>query len=486
MQTLPDLKKFMTELQLSDIDAEIKRREYQRAQHLNVYIRQSWRVIEPATEYLHNWHIDLICEYLEACKLRQIKRLIINIPPRSIKSTAVTVNFPTWLWTMAPHERFMFASYSQGLSTKHSIDRRDIIQSDWYQQGWGKVFQLTEDQNQKTEFRNDHAGHMIATSMTGTSTGKGCNFLIVDDPHNPLEAESDLQRDTAIESFDRTLSTRLDNKKQDVIIVVMQRLHEKDLTGHLLAQGGWQNLCLPAIEEKRTVYYFPVSKTEKVREEGDILWPDREGPDELAQAKRQLGSYGFAGQYQQQPSPSGGGIVKRSWWRTYRKAPDDFEKIIQSWDCTFKDAETSDFVVGQVWGKKGADAYLLDQVRGKWNITSTLQEVVALSAKWPKSSAKYVEDKANGTAVIALLKQKVPGLLPVNPEGGKIVRANAVSPYVESGNVYVPEESDYISDFLGEWDKFPNGDHDDQVDACTQALNQLFFVEKFEFFYRPL
>jgi len=459
---------------LSQIKAERQRRESER---LAGYIPLAWNVIEPATEFLSNWHIDLMAEYLEACYSREITRLIINVPPRYMKSIAVTVAFPTWAWTKDPALRFQTASYSQSLSTKHSKDRRDIVASPWYQGIWGDDFQLTDDQNQKTEFENSAKGVMIATSVGGTSTGKGGDFLIVDDPHNPREAESDVQRQSAIEWFDQTFSTRLNDKRRGVIIVVMQRLHERDLTGHLLSgTEKWDHLCLPAVAEKHTVVNFP-SGRQVEREDQSLLWPEREGPEQIASMQGRLGSYGFAGQYQQSPSPREGGMVKRDWWRRFTNPP-VFDKLIQSWDLAFKGTTDSDWVVGQVWGMAGANAYLVDQVRGKMDISETIRAIIDMTAKHPKTRAKYVEDKANGPAVIALLKNRIPGLIPVNPEGGKIVRANAVAPFIESGNVYLADDAPWVLDFIEEWAVFPAGANDDQVDAASQALNQLFLKVK--------
>jgi len=440
------------------------------------FIRQAWHVIEPATPYLHNWHIDLICEYLEAVSAGQITRLIINIPPRYMKSIAVSVMWPVWEWIRHPETRWIFASYSQSLSTKHSVDRRTIIQSDWYQSRWGDRFKLVEDHNLKTEFLNDKRGHMIATSVGGTSTGKGGNRLVVDDPLNPKEAASDVLRERANTWFDQTFYSRLDDKKTGAIVVIMQRLHEKDLTGHLLEQGGeWEHLCLPAIAEDRQVIHFPMSGRTLVREPGDLLWPEREGPKEIEAAKLALRSYGFAGQYQQRPSPMEGGIFKRGWWKFYKEPPARFDEMIQSWDCSFKSASTSDYVVGQVWGRVGGEFYLLDQVRDRMDFTETLQAVRALTAKWPKARSKLIEDKANGQAVIDALKREIPGIIPVTPKESKEARAMAVQPFMEAGNVYLPDPSiaPWIHDFIEECAAFPNAAHDDQVDAMTQALNRL-------------
>lgn len=202
---------------------------------------------------------------------------------------------------------------------------------------------------------------------------------------------------------------------------------------------------------------------------------ERVGPAEIDDLKRSLGSYAAAGQLQQRPSPAEGGILKREWWRFYTVAPEHFDEVIQSWDCAFKDTDTSDYVVGQVWGRVKADKYLLDQVRGRMDCPATIRAVKRLSERWPKANAKLIEDKANGPAVIASLKHEIPGLIAVNPEGGKQARVHAVSPQIESGNVYLPVSSaaPWVDAFVEEAAVFPNGPHDDQVDAMSQALLRL-------------
>jgi predicted phage terminase large subunit-like protein len=464
---------------------------------LREFIPQAWPILEPSTPYLHNWHIDAIAEHLEAVSLGQMTRLIVNIPPRYMKSITVNVMWPVWEWIRAPHIRHISASYSQSLSTKHNLDRRTIIQSPWYQRHWSGAYQLAGDHNLKTEFVNDRRGHMIATSVGGTSTGKGGDRLIVDDPLNPKEAASDAFRVAANTWFDQTFYSRLDNKKTGAIVVVMQRLHEQDLTGHLLAkESGWTHLCLPAEAPRRTVITLPISGREITRPEGDILWPEREGPKELAETKRNLGSYGYAGQYEQNPAPAEGGILKRHWWRFWchpgqklppvevkqpngeialvhaRELPTEFDEMLQSWDMTFKDTDGSDFVAGQVWGRRWADKFLLDQVWDRLDFVATCEALIRLSGRWPKAFAKLVEDKANGPAVISTLRHKVPGLIAVNPEGGKMARASAVSPEIEAGNVYLPHPhiAPWVEAFIGLCAAFPNAANDDPVDSMTQAL----------------
>ena len=281
------------------------------------------------------------------------------------------------------------------------------------------------------------------------------------------EVHSDAVRNAALDWWDVAMSTRVNDPKTSAKVVVMQRCHQRDLSRHLL---------------ERTVH-------------GELLWPVRFGPKEIEEAKRSLGSYAAAGQLQQRPSPAEGGLLKRYWFRFWQppganlppilvRFPDGTERSIvaydvgtveemaQSWDCSFKDLDTSDYVVGQVWGRLGPSFFLGDQVRARMDCPATVHAVRQLSAKWPGTLAKLIEDKANGSAVIQMLAHEIPGLLPVNPGGGKVARAAAVSPLIEAGNIYLlhPLYAPWVNDFIEECAAFPNGAHDDQVDAMTQAL----------------
>ena len=454
----------------------INKMEYALAgKRLGEFIKGGWSVLEPKNPLLWGWHLDLICEHLEAVKLKQIKRLIINIPPRNLKSIQCTIAFPAWCWTDDPSLRFLSSSYSQSLSTKHSVDRRMLINSKWYQTGWGQKFYLTDDQDTKTEFSNDKRGHMIATSMHGTATGKGGDILIVDDPHDTTIAESDVQRTATIQAFDHKFTTRLDNKKDGAIIIVMQRLHPKDLTGHLMAQGGWTQLKLPAEAEEYVKHVFPVSGKYVERDKGEILHPEREGEPELTQMKRALGSQGYAGQYQQRPSAAEGAIIKRAWIKFYTELPARLDLIIQSWDCAFKDSKDSDFVAGQVWGKYGADKYLIDRVKDKMDLPATMNAIRTMTAKHPKTYRKLVEDKANGPAVMQLLTREIPGLIPVEPNGSKEARVHSIAPDWEAGNIWLPHPSiaPWIHDYIEEIVTFPKSVNDDEIDSTSQAVIDL-------------
>lgn len=442
------------------------------------FVEVAWRIIEPSTKLLWNWHHELICEYLTAVYEGQIRRLIINMPPRYMKSILATITFPVWCWTKKPSMRFIFASYSQSLSTRHSVDRRRLIESAWYQTAYGDKVCLASDQNLKMEFENTKRGHMIATSMGGTVTGKGCDVLVVDDAHNPKLAQSEKQRQSAIDAFDKTFSSRLDDKREGRMIIVMQRLHEKDLSGHLLAKDAdWEHLMIQGINETKRAIVFPISKRRKTLPVGHILHPERESATELQRQKETMGSYEFSGQYQQRPTPGEGGIIKNHWWRYWRPEtlPDTWHQTILTMDANFKETKKGSFVVIQVWGRHKADKYLLDQVRGRWDFPRSVKELKNLILKWPRAHSRYIEEKANGPAIIASLRTEIPGIIPLKADVSKEARASAASPQVESGNCYLPDPSLYpwVKDFLLEFEFFPVGENDDQVDAAVYGILKL-------------
>jgi predicted phage terminase large subunit-like protein len=464
------------------------------ARNLGEFVRQAWAVVEPATPFVPGWHIDAIVEHLEAVTAGQIRNLLINVPPRHMKSLLVGVFWPGWEWSRWPERRWLFSSYSAQLSIRDSVKCRRLIESPWYQARWGDCFSLTSDQNTKGRFDNNRSGYRLATSVGGSATGEGGDRIVCDDPNNVNEVESDSVRKATNDWFDVVMSTRVNDPKSAAKVVVMQRCHQQDLSGHLLEQGGWEHLSLPA-EYEGTRRATSIGWSDPRQQPGELLWPDRFGATELESLKRSLGSYAAAGQLQQRPSPAEGGLLKRHWWRFWQppnanlppvqvRLPDGtqqaivahpvatVEEQIQSWDCAFKDLQTSDFVVGQVWGRRGAAFLLLDQVRARMDCPATVRAVREMSRLWPACLAKLIEDKANGSAVIQMVAREIPGILPVNPGGGKLARASAVSPLIEAGNVYLPHPQfmPWVNNFIEECADFPNGKNDDQVDAMTQVL----------------
>ena len=446
---------------------------------LHAFVTQAWSILEPTQAFVDNWHIGFVTEFLEAVTAGQLTRLVINLPPRYMKSLLVSVLWPTWEWIRKPSGRWLFVSYADALASKHSLDRRTVLQSDWYQRRWGTTVQLAPDQNVKNEFQNTHRGVMVATSIGGSITGKGGSRIVVDDPHNPTQVESDTQREAALTFFTRTLSTRLDDPKSGAIVVVMQRLHERDLSALCLSEElGYTHVCLPAEAEVSTRILFPRSGRIHTREPGDVLWPARQGRAELDAQKKLLGSAAYAGQYQQQPVPTGGLIFQRDWFKYYDDLP-TVDTWAQSWDMSFKDGPSSDYVVGLVGARNGADIYLIDRVKGQWAFSDTCRQVLALRQRYPQTDTILIEDAANGPAIINVLSRRLPGIVAVKPDGGKLARAQAAQPCVEAGNLWLPNprphgrlvpERAWVDDFLHQCSVFPTGAHDDDVDAFTQLV----------------
>ena len=390
---------------------------------------------------------------------------MVFMPPRHGKSEFISRYSTAWILGKFPDTRIILASYEADFAATWGRKARDLLE-----EHGPSLFGIKVSGKSSAANRWDiegHEGGMVTAGVNGPITGKGADIGIIDDPvKNDQEAMSVTYQERTYEWYKSTFRTRL--QRDGAIILIMTRWNENDLAGKLLAaqeEDGekWEVVNLPAIAEEGDLLG---------RDPGQPLCPDLFTIEALRSIEKAVGSFWWASLYQQRPSPAEGGILKRSWWQYYRQTPDRFDEVIQSWDMAFKDTKTADFVVGQVWGRKGADKYLLDQVRDRMDFPATVQAVRSLSAKWPQARNKLVEDKANGPAVIATLKNEIPGLIAVNPEGGKVVRAQAASPDIEAGNVYLPDPSvaPWVHDFIEECAAFPNGANDDQVDAMTQAL----------------
>jgi predicted phage terminase large subunit-like protein len=451
---------------------------------LKKFVEHAWKILEPVADLQWNWHLDLICEYLTLIKDNEFKTvcgghlegIIFNVPPRTMKSLLISVFFPIWLWTCDPARRFMFVSYSEKLSTQHSVFRRMVMESGFYQERWGRLFSFSKDQNLKSHYENSRRGAMFSTGMQATATGLGGDVLIFDDPLNPEQAVSQLEREAVNLRFDTTFRSRLNNPATGVKIIIMQRLHQLDLTGHILSReaGRWKHIALPAIAEQSTVYSFPSGLT-VLTEAGQLLWPARLPQTFLDSQRIGMGSWAFNGQYQQSPAPLEGGLIKRSWVRFYRELPDDFDFMVQSWDCTFSGGADNDFVAGQVWGQANGKFYMLPhRTYDRLDFGPTRAAIKACHAKFPRAHAILIEDKANGPAIISELQKEIPGVIGVNPEGGKLARAQATAPLWEAGSIALPDPvvfgCPWIEDYIHNICTFPRAAHDDDVDATSQAL----------------
>lgn len=433
-----------------------------------LFLRQCFATLNPATVYAHNWHIDLMCEYLQACQEGDIRRLIINVPPRSLKSLTVSVAWPAFLLGHNPAERIIAASYAAGLSLKHSMDCRHIISSDWY----GRLFPemgLSTEQNEKHKFTTSAFGHRIATSIGGTITGEGGNFLILDDPQNPAQVQGEATRRQANQWFDHTFATRLDDKRRGVIIVVMQRLHADDLTGHLLDKGGWERLSIPAIAERKTIY--AIRGAEFIREAGSEMHPGREDAGLLTKARQELGSAIFAAQYQQEPVPEDGQMVRKEWLRRYTDMPNGFLRVVQSWDTAIKAGTQHDASVCLTIGECEEGHFILDALCLRTEYPG-LRRAVERMAECHTPDLILMEDKASGQSLLQDLRRHSPHLpmLGICPTVDKVTRFAAVSALIEAGKLWLPKEAPWVAGFERELLAFPAVAHDDQVDALSQYL----------------
>jgi len=449
------------------------------------FCRQAWHVLEPGVRFIDGWHLAAVCEHLQAVSEGRITRLCINMPPRHMKSLAVSVFWPAWTWTVQPRRRFIYASYARQLSVRDSLKCRRLIASPWYQQRWGARFALCSDQNAKHRFENSETGFRLATSVGGQATGEGGDFVVADDPHNAPEVHNEKRRRAVLLWWDQAMSTRCNDPRTGAMVIVMQRLHEQDLSGHVLQQGGYVHLSLPAMYEGRRVFSTaPPELGLQIRDprdtEGQPLWPERFDAEAVARIARALGSWAAAGQLQQRPAPAAGGIFKTSWWMRFQRPPAS-GRTIQSWDTAFKTGETSAWSVGQTW-REGEDGYyLLDQVRKRLEYPELRRALVAFHDTW-KPDAVLVEDKASGQSLVQELRRstRLP-LVPVRVvDGDKVMRAHAVSPLIEAGKVFLPQQAPWLEDFLDEVSRFPNSSYADQTDAMTQALQHLTGKSRFK------
>lgn len=458
---------------------------------LEDFVVQAWPIIEPETPLSNSWYVGYLCEYLTAVIERQITRLAISIKPRAGKSNIATILMPCWAWTERPWHRFIMGSYSAELAVTHSLRRRRVMDSEFYQARWGKRFQIMEDQNRKGVFENTLRGHMYATGIGGTVTGFGANTIILDDPINPKQAMSKTERAKAVQAYTDVFSNRLDDKKSDAIIVVAQRTHKDDLTGHVLKLTGhpWEHVDLPAIAEENRTLIFPMTGRKHEMRIGDALDPQREPPAVLEKEMKDAGTRTWKTQWQQKPVEEEGNLIKRHWWKYYNEDPRVKLSLcglqIQTWDLNVTDTAKGSFMVGLVLGMLGADVFLADMYRERPEFTDGIKGVQDLTTRWPRAVMKLMENKANGPAAKSVLKAKIPGIILVEPLGSKEERIAACTPYIEAGNVWLPNPYDangaiipgreWVVQIVDECAHAP-AEPNDIPDALSQGLVKLYNV----------
>lgn len=431
--------------------------------------------------------LDLIDAELVRLSQEPDQRLIITMPPQEGKSVRVSHDFVLWWLTeVNPDARVVVASYGQKLANRNGRAIRNSITTHPELQ-----LQIAADNGSAAEWQlAGRTGGVLSVGVGTGFTGRPCDLLVIDDPiKNQKEADSETFRENVWDWWQAVGSARLGPGAP--VVVILTRWHTDDLAGRLLAEpdSEWRVLNIPAQAdhnpdrgESDVLDRAPGEYMESARGRSSEQWERR---------KREAGSRTWAALYQGRPSPAEGNVIHRDWWRYYdtplwvelangaREIVGDYQGLLTSWDLTFKDTKGSDYVVGQVWMRRGANAYLLDQVRGRWSFTETCRQMIALAARWPQALLHIVEDKANGPAVMAALRSTIPGLVPEEPQGSKLARLSAASPLVEAGNVLLPNPSSvpgtaWVPDFVEEIAGFPTAKHDDQADGFSQAMNRLF------------
>lgn len=491
------------EIELSSIQCQLS---------LYEFFKQAWPHVEGKVAFIDGWHLEAVCEHLEAVANRQIKNLLINLPPRCSKSNLVSVVFPAWVWLHNPNERFMYASYARSLSLKHSLDCRRLIQSNWYQERWGDIYQLMRDQNTKGRFDNNKKGYRIATSVGASSTGEGANFLIIDDGNNARDNESETKRESTISWLTGVWSTRLNNKKNDCQIMVNQRIHQRDVSGYIMDHDElkeWTTLVLPMeFEQKRKSCTIILPSTngqiweDPRKEEGELLWPNGIDQKALISLKQALGSeYRISGQLQQRPSPAEGGIIKKTWFQWWKDStPPQIEFILMSWDTALTAKEMSAYSACTTWGvfydsNHIENVILLSMWRGRVEYPELRELAKRMYFDYRDNGKErnplfkgrpvdmcLIEAKASGDPLIQDLAAAGIRAIPFVPNkyGDKIQRVRLITPLIEGGRVWLPARAPkydtllpYADEFLESVACFPNAESRDLVDTMAQALLKL-------------
>jgi predicted phage terminase large subunit-like protein len=437
-----------------------------------------FREINPTTPFDPNWHIEVMGAALEDCRLGRTRRLIINVPPRSLKSLTASVAFPAWLLGHNTSIKIVSASYGQDLSEKHARDGRQIMNSQFFRELFPGC-QLS-DRQAVQEYETTAGGLRYSTSVGGPFTGRGSDFIIIDDPLKPEQALSDRERVNANNWFSNTVRTRLDDQRTGVIIIIMQRLHMDDLVGHVMQSDQWKMLRFPAIAEEREVHVIDTIHGRKtfVREVGEALHPTRQSLEVLKELKNSMDPYDFSGQYQQAPVPLDGGLVKYDWFQYFdRNDPPAFDRIAQSWDTASKPGNINDYSVCTTWGIANKKFYLLNIYRERVGYPD-LKRAVVEQARSFRPDTILIEDKSSGTALIQdLVADGLHNIVGYKPKDDKIMRMHTQTATIKNGFVFVPTQAHWVADYLHEMTSFYFGKYDDQVDSTSQFLDWAKVIE---------
>jgi len=493
--------------QLLDLD----RAEYEDSLYL--FLTHAWRYID-SSPWTDGWPIEAVAEHLQAVVDGDIKRLIINIPPRCGKSSITSVAFPAWTWaqsyrssTSGPGVQFLHASYAQQLTLRDSVKCRRLIESPWYQSMWGDRFDLNSDQNTKSRFSNDKGGERLITSVGAAVTGEGGSIIVVDDPNAASEAFSEATIETTKEWWDGTMSTRLNDPKTGAFVIIQQRLAEDDLTGHILEKerDDWTHLMLPMRYEPERSFVSGIGWKDPREEPGELLWPERFGDKEVTKLERALGPFSAAGQLQQRPEPAGGGVIKRDWWQLWEDAsfpPMDY--VVASLDTAYTTKTTNDFSALSIWGvftsETTAQASRILDADGRpmyiersymdaapkvmlmhaWQERLEIHELVEKVAKTCRSlkvDVLLIENKAAGHSVAQEIRRLYNherfGVQLHDPKSqDKLSRLYSIQHLFAEGMIYAPDRS-WAEALITQVGQFPKGKHDDLVDTVSQALRHM-------------
>jgi predicted phage terminase large subunit-like protein len=448
---------------------------------------RSFYELNPQKRFIPGLHIEVMASKLEACRQGRFKRLIINLPPRGLKSHCTSIAFVAWWLGHNPTGHVICASYGQELADKLARDCRLVMLSPWYQ----RLFPTRLANRQAVhDFTTTEQGSRLATSVGGVLTGRGADLILLDDPLKPDEALSEPRRKAVNDWYDNTLVSRLNDKATGRIIIIMQRLHQDDLVGHVLEQEPWEVVSFPAIAEEEETHTIEniFGQRRYQRKKGEALHPERESLAVYQTIRNTIGEYNFTSQYQQNPSPPGGTMVKTAWLKFYEpgELPAEFSQVVQSWDTANKSTELSDYSAGTTWGVLHKRYYLLDVFRQKLNYPD-LRRAILEQAKRYNAKNIVIEDKASGTQLIQDLNSEfVWGVNAYKPPPGadKIMRLHAQTAMFENGFVLLPQSAPWLADYLHELTSFPGTRYDDQVDSTTQFLDYIRIDDSLEVWHK--